>query len=312
MKKSGDSNPQKKVIAALAILAVICIGAVELFACRHYAPELYEAVTEPVHRAVSWVGETAVSAGKAVGNAAKKAASSISALLEKMKSEPEPEPTPGILQYYTTKPIETQLAGSALFSAPDIADHVITEFTEKDGKEVLTGGILQTVYFNQGDEQWCSLPFGTDYIGGYGCGPVSLAIVVASMTDIETDPALMCDWAYRNGYWASGHGTYHTIVQGTAEACGLHAEGIAEFTPDAIRQSLMSGNMLIALMGPGHFTSCGHYIVLRGVTLTGEILVADPNSRERSLCVWDAQLIIDELSESTDNGAPLWVISKAD
>ena len=67
--------------------------------------------------------------------------------------------------------------------------------------------------------------------------------------------------------------------------------------------------MLVALVGPGHFTGGGHFIVLRGVTLTGKLLVADPVSDERSLMEWDPQLILDELSASRNNGAPLWVIS---
>lgn len=44
----------------------------------------------------------------------------------------------------------------------------------------------------------------------------------------------------------------------------------------------------------------------------GTILVADPNSEERSLMEWEPQLILDELSASTANGAPLWVLSPAE
>jgi hypothetical protein len=62
-------------------------------------------------------------------------------------------------------------------------------------------------------------------------------------------------------------------------------------------------------MGPGHFTQRGHFILLRGTTLSGEVLVADPNSRERSLTAWDPQLILDELSSHTSDGAPLWALS---
>ena len=40
-------------------------------------------------------------------------------------------------------------------------------------------------------------------------------------------------------------------------------------------------------MGPGHFTNGGHFIILRGVTLDGSVLVADPASQERSLTTWD-------------------------
>ena len=48
---------------------------------------------------------------------------------------------------------------------------------------------------------------------------------------------------------------------------------------------------------------------LRGGTLEGKILVADPNSRERSLAAWEPQLILDELSPARYAGAPIWEIS---
>ncbi len=73
--------------------------------------------------------------------------------------------------------------------------------------------------------------------------------------------------------------------------------------------SLATGNLVVALMKKGHFTNGGHYIVLRGVTLGGEVLVADPASRERSLTAWDLSLILDELSSSRDSGAPLWLVT---
>ena len=63
-------------------------------------------------------------------------------------------------------------------------------------------------------------------------------------------------------------------------------------------------------MGPGHFTGKGHFILLHGVTLSGGILVADPNSRENSLAVWDQQVIVDELSNSRHDGAPLWLLTQ--
>ena len=65
----------------------------------------------------------------------------------------------------------------------------------------------------------------------------------------------------------------------------------------------------MALMTKGHFTNSGHFIVLRGGTLEGKILVADPNSRERSLAAWEPQLILDELSPARYAGAPIWEIS---
>ena len=62
-------------------------------------------------------------------------------------------------------------------------------------------------------------------------------------------------------------------------------------------------------MGPGHFTNGGHFIVLRGVTLDGSILVADPASSDRSLTTWELDLILEELSASRHSGGPLWAVS---
>ena len=72
---------------------------------------------------------------------------------------------------------------------------------------------------------------------------------------------------------------------------------------------LANGEMAIALMSKGHFTSSGHFIVLRGVTLDGQILVAAPASLERTLTPWDLDLILDELSPSRSSGSPLWLLS---
>lgn len=44
-------------------------------------------------------------------------------------------------------------------------------------------------------------------------------------------------------------------------------------------------------MAKGHFTSGGHFIVLRGVTAEGKILVADPASIDRSNQEWELSII---------------------
>lgn len=137
-----------------------------------------------------------------------------------------------------------------------------------------------------------------------------MAIVVSSMTEADTDPLQMAQLAVSLGYWAKRGGSYLSVVQGLAAEFGLTAASFRERTPDALMDALLGGNLLVALMGPGHFTQGGHFIVLRGVTLSGNILVADPNSEERSLMEWEPELILDELSRSTSDGAPLWVISQ--
>ena len=60
-------------------------------------------------------------------------------------------------------------------------------------------------------------------------------------------------------------------------------------------------------MSKGHFTTSGHFIVLRGVK--GEkILVADPASTTRSQKAWDLSIIVSEASKSATAGGPFWII----
>ena len=138
-----------------------------------------------------------------------------------------------------------------------------------------------------------------------------MAMAVQSMTGTKTDPEKMAAWCAVHGYWAPQSGSYHSIVQGVADAFGLECDPAGTLSADELRLQLSGGRIAVALMKAGHFTSGGHFILLRGTTVEGKILVADPNSRARSLAAWDAQTIIDELSDSRRAGAPLWFLSKS-
>ena len=60
-------------------------------------------------------------------------------------------------------------------------------------------------------------------------------------------------------------------------------------------------------MQKGHFTSGGHFIVLRGVQ-DGNVLVADPGSYSRSQQSWDLSIILSEASTRAGAGGPFWII----
>ncbi len=305
-RANGSGHMGRKLVLAV-LLAVLCIGAAELAACRHFAPETYERIVAPVRQAAAAVADagragldavgrfclnTADLAGQAIQNATQQAADFWEELTAPPPSPPEPE---------LTLPPEESL--------PPATEPPLTEVLEEDGKQLLTGGAVTVTYFCQSDETWAEQPYGTDTIGPYGCGPTAMAMAVASMTDTETDPAQMAAWAVDHGYWARRSGSYHSIVQGIAEDFGLEATAFTGRTPDELRRALHSKDMLVALMGKGHFTTGGHFILIRGMTLSGDVLVADPNSLERSLQTWDPQLILDELSSARDHGAPLWLLS---
>lgn len=171
-----------------------------------------------------------------------------------------------------------------------------------------TDGATEVVYFNQRDDRYADQPYGTDDIGNYGCGPTAMSIVVSSLTSDIMDPVEMAEWAYENGYWCSKSGSYHSLIPGAAEAWGLPVSGCTASEPQRIVDALSQGKLVVALMSKGHFTSSGHFIVLRGVTSDGLILVADPASYTRSEKEWDLSIILDEASTRAGSGGPFWII----
>lgn len=170
-----------------------------------------------------------------------------------------------------------------------------------------TDGVTEVVYFNQLDEAYADKPYGTDHIGGYGCGPTAMSIVVSSLTDEIVDPVQMAKWSYDNGGWCKGSGSYHAMIPAAAEAWELPVEGCTTAEPQRLLDALAEGKLVVAIMSKGHFTSGGHFIVLRGVK-DGQILVADPASYSRSQKAWDLSIILNEASKRAAAGGPFWII----
>ena len=317
-------HKKKNIILLSILLAFFCVGTVELIACRFFDPALFDTITAPVINAAVTATDTVRSAarstGEAIGDLSEHVSSRIADAIEDARErhaarEAErlqaqlAQSAPADTETVVEEP-EDQRATAPLLNIPSsICDPSVTELKVTGDREVLTGGPIKVVCYLQSDERWGSMKYGSDKISTHGCGPTAMAMVVSSMTDTLILPQDMAQWAVDHGYWARRSGSYHSIVIGTATAFGLQAESYPLRDADALREELMSGNLFVALMGPGHFTQSGHFIILRGVTLSGDILIADPGSLERSLTAWDAQLILDELSKSTANGSPLWIIS---
>lgn len=169
-------------------------------------------------------------------------------------------------------------------------------------------GVMDVVYFNQLDSKWKDKPYGTDRIGGYGCGPTAMSIVVSSLTACTVSPPEMAQWSYENGFWCPGSGSYRALIPEAARHWGLSVSGCSAEEGQRIAGALSGGSLVVAIMSKGHFTSSGHFIVLRGITEDGKILVADPASDMRSQKEWDLSLILREASSSSGAGGPFWII----
>lgn len=170
-------------------------------------------------------------------------------------------------------------------------------------------GSTEVTYFNQMDKRWSREPYGrTGTIGETGCGPTSLAMVVSSLTNRTVTPLEMANWAFQNGYKCEGNGSYHSLIPAGAKHFGLQVEGVGVKDAQKLVDALSQGKLVIAIMSKGHFTSGGHYIVLRGVTEDGKILVADPASVKRSNQEWDLEIILGEANKRAGAGGPFWVL----
>lgn len=165
------------------------------------------------------------------------------------------------------------------------------------------------VYFNQLDARWANEMYGiTDTIGVAGCGPTALAIAISTLKGEAVSPLEVANWSADNGYVCEGSGSYISLIPNAAEHYGLTVEKLGKSSGTEIKQHLNDGKLIIALMGRGHFTSSGHFIVLRGISEDGRILVADPVSYNRSTKEWDLFTILDEVKDA-GSGGPFWALS---
>jgi len=138
----------------------------------------------------------------------------------------------------------------------------------------LSGGIP---LFQQWDERWGYFHYGSSVLGITGCGPTCLSMVVAGLTgNADATPAAVADYSEKNGYYVEGVGTAWDLMTSGAAGYGLSSQEIP-LSEETMTAALSAGHPLIVSLGPGDFTSSGHFIVITGYS-DGKFTVNDPNS----------------------------------
>jgi len=134
-----------------------------------------------------------------------------------------------------------------------------------------------------------------------GCGPTCVSMVGYYLTgDAEKfDPAAVAAFAEKEGYYAKGYGSSWTLISQGAVELGLDVTEIP-LVEKRMKDNLEVGNPIICAMGPGDFTTGGHYIVIVGLE-NGLFRVNDPNSPENSQKLWSYEQIEGQIRN-------LWVI----
>ena len=178
------------------------------------------------------------------------------------------------------------------------------------GDITFSNAVIPVVYYNQTDARWGNVSYGkTSTIGRAGCGPTALAIAVASLTNNKVTPYDVARWSVANGGLCEGSGSYHSLIPNGGRHYGLTVTSIGQDGKKLV-EALQEGKLVIAIMSKGHFTTSGHFIVLRGVTEDGKLLVADPASVKRSNKEWDLRIVTSEASRKVGSaGGAFWVLS---
>ena len=146
----------------------------------------------------------------------------------------------------------------------------------------------------QWDLRWGFKIYGSDAAGLTGCGPTCLSMVAIYLTkNTDLTPAYLMDFAISNGYYSAGSGTAWTLFSQGAPKLGLTVETVP-LVKNLIVRHVESGKPVILSMGPGAFTTGGHYIVLTGYT-DGKFSVNDPNSITNSQKLWSYEEIKDQI-----------------
>ena len=140
-----------------------------------------------------------------------------------------------------------------------------------------------------------------------GCGATCLSMLIAYETGYTyQSPYTVFRDACQQGLY-KGSGLSRSAMSQLAEQYALIGQWM-DLNAQELLQTLEEGKPVIAHMGPGLFTQGGHYILLRGLTEEGGVLVNDPASPERSAMAYPVEVFIQE----SKSGAAFFVCEGAD
>lgn len=187
---------------------------------------------------------------------------------------------------------------------PETEDFVISYLTEKDKEHEIDlseyKDCSKPPHLLQWDKRWGYEQYGDGMMALTGCGPVCLSMAaIYTNADTGLDPLTVARYAENNGYYQAGAGTSWSFMTEGAKGLGIDSEEIP-LVKSKIMGYLEEGRPIIASMGPGDFTTAGHYILFCGAE-DGKIAVNDPNSIIRSQTLWSYEQLESQIRN-------IWVI----
>ncbi len=182
-------------------------------------------------------------------------------------------------------------------------DHVLRYYTITSTGGTYPANGMQIPHYLQTD--YGNIPYGGGSIASSGCGPTSFAMVASYLTGTTITPVDAVSWC-GDSYYMPGVGTYWSYFAAAAAHFGC---GSVTQTNDAntVLKALSEGRPVISSQSAGLFTSAGHFIVLRGVTANGKVLINDPND---SMAKNYINREFDMMSEIHATASAYWIFDK--
>lgn len=182
-------------------------------------------------------------------------------------------------------------AGTSDTRRISLAQKAFDKFSQSGEK---CGPSDQIIYYSQHTGPWANKIYGNDTYSNDGCGPTSMAIILASLLgDITITPDVVGGVA---GHQVGGTSSHWNLISGVLAKWGGRGVKISGQTSlDEAIEFVKSGKGYVWMGGRGPreftpFTSGGHLVAMVGVKPNGDITIADPHNPPH-----------EQISDYTDN-----------
>lgn len=145
-------------------------------------------------------------------------------------------------------------------------------------------GFVQPVDYKQYDSRWGSIVYSatgkkSQTIKSSGCGPTAMSNIVATLKDSGVTPPMLCELALKWGDRTADNGTAWSFFDHIQQHYGF-SKMVKTTSIATLKACLDAGGYAVASMGPGYWTSGGHFITIWKYD-SSYIYANDPASSKR-------------------------------
>lgn len=181
---------------------------------------------------------------------------------------------------------------------PGYSDAFVATLTEEEQAQARAFYEQGYVFYRQNWSVLKDQPYGAEgnNFGECGCGPTVVAQLISNLAKVPYTPEDARLWAYENGGFiaSSGATTYKYMFDLPAQY-GIKVHHTTD--KDEVYEALQNGKLILVCVGKGDFTFGSHFMLYRGVTEKGEILISDSYSFSTSSKPWTWERLFPQVKD---------------